>query len=347
MLPPSSNWGWSSARSTGIVVLLSWTVVGRELAAHGVGGRVGCRGPRGPNARAFARRGSRQGRRREPPGCAPCSRSLQLAVEAARRAGADVADARVGTDESESITVRDERWKASTAPSRRGRDPRARRRTLGLRRDGAPRRSRDRPDRRARRPDRARGRRASRASRCALAGRAGDRDLAHPRGARTRSRCRSKRRSRCCCEPPAIAIGQPGVTYSEAFLDLFRRTTFFACSEGAAIEQIDHPRRRRACRRPRSATTTSSALLSRTRSGGTIGPRGRSTSSRCSSSRRGGARRPRGGRAAARRRSVRARSRRSCSTRTRWSSRSTSRSGTRPSSTACSGWSSPSPAARS
>src|SRR5439155_2211736 len=32
----------------------------------------------------------------------------QLAVDAARRAGADLADARAGTDESESITVRDE-----------------------------------------------------------------------------------------------------------------------------------------------------------------------------------------------------------------------------------------------
>src|SRR5688572_22566091 len=32
----------------------------------------------------------------------------QLAVEAARRAGADVADARVGTDESEAITVRND-----------------------------------------------------------------------------------------------------------------------------------------------------------------------------------------------------------------------------------------------
>jgi TldD protein len=161
----------------------------------------------------------------------------QLAVEAARRAGADVADARTGTDESEAITVRNDTMEGVDRSVSTG---------VGIR-------------------VLAGGRWGFAATARLDEGEITKTAELAVRIARAASRLPGDPVTLSPVEPvtatwstpierdpfevpldekvamllraTGIAMAQPGVTFSEAFLDLFRRTTFFASSDGAAIEQ--------------------------------------------------------------------------------------------------------------
>ena len=161
----------------------------------------------------------------------------QKAVEAARRAGADVADARVSTDESESITVRDDAMEGVDRSVSTG---------VGIRVLAGGRwgfAATARLDE---------GEIAATAELAVRIARAASRlpgepvVLAEVEPARATWATPIERdpfevpldeKVALLLRATGIAASQPGVTYSEAFLDLFRRTTSFASSDGAAIEQ--------------------------------------------------------------------------------------------------------------
>jgi TldD protein len=161
----------------------------------------------------------------------------QLAVEAARRAGADFADARAGTDESESITVRDDAMEGVDRSVSTG---------IGIRVLAGGRWGFAAT---ARLDEREIATTAELAVRIARAASRlpGDPVVLSP--VEPVSAAWSTPVERDPFEVPlgdkielllgatAIARAQQGVTYSEAFLDLFRRSTSFASSDGAAIEQ--------------------------------------------------------------------------------------------------------------
>ena len=109
MFPPSSKVGCSSARSTGTVSSLT--------ASSGSGGHLPIRARGANHAGSPSRRTGRMLRSRaldgrgrlRPDGGGPAVLDVaKMAVDAARRRGADFADARAGTDESESLTVRNQ-----------------------------------------------------------------------------------------------------------------------------------------------------------------------------------------------------------------------------------------------
>jgi TldD protein len=162
----------------------------------------------------------------------------QMAVQAAQAAGATFADARVGTDEDESITVRDEEVEGIERSTSTG---------LGIRvivdgRLGFAATARLTEDE------------IHRAAELAVriaqaAGRLPGRGLAfspvEPAAASWRGPCGE--------DPFTVPLDQKvgflvevtrrmrsvhGVTFAEGFLDAFRRSTWFASSEGAAIEQV-------------------------------------------------------------------------------------------------------------
>jgi TldD protein len=161
----------------------------------------------------------------------------KLAVDAARRAGADFADARAGTDETESITVRDEQLEGLEGTTSTG---------LGVRvlvngRWGFAATARlDEPE--VVRTAELAVRIAEAASR--LPGDPVVLSPVEPHVATWSGPCDE--------DPFAVALDEklamlvdatarmravPGVTFAEGFVDLFRRTTSFASSEGAAIDQ--------------------------------------------------------------------------------------------------------------
>ncbi|HSL11433.1 MAG TPA: TldD/PmbA family protein [Actinomycetota bacterium] len=161
----------------------------------------------------------------------------QQAVEAARRAGADVADARVGTDETEAITVRDGAMEGVDRSTSTGIGIRV---LVGGRWGFAATARLDEGDIEAT---------AALAVRIAHAAARlpGDavrlspvepvRDAwATPVG-RDPFSVPLDEKIDLLQRATGIARAQPGVTYAEAFLDLFRRTTAFASSDGAAIDQ--------------------------------------------------------------------------------------------------------------
>jgi TldD protein len=160
-----------------------------------------------------------------------------LAVGAARRAGADVADARAGTDETESITVRDERLEGIEATTSTG---------LGIRVlvDG-----RWGFASTARLDESEIARTAELAVRIA---RAASRLPGDPVRLSPVEPHLATWHGPCDIDPFAVPLEEKlsllvdatarmravaGVTFAEGFVDLFRRTTWFASSDGASIEQ--------------------------------------------------------------------------------------------------------------
>jgi len=167
----------------------------------------------------------------------PVLEIAQQAVEAARRAGADFADARVGTDETEAITVRDDAMEGVDRATSTG---------VGIR-------------------VLAGGRWGFAATARLDAGEIEVTAALAVRIARAAARLPGDAVRLSPVEPvrdswstpveldpfavpldekiallqraTGIARAQAGVTYAEAFLDLFRRTTAFASSDGAGIEQ--------------------------------------------------------------------------------------------------------------
>jgi TldD protein len=161
----------------------------------------------------------------------------RLAVGAARRAGADFADARAGTDETESITVRDERLEGLEASTSTGLGIRV---LVGGRWGFAATARLDEAE-------------VTRAAELAVRiARAASRLPGDPVRLSPVEPHVATWRGPCDVDPFAVALdeklallveatarmrGVAGVTFAEGFVDLFRRTTFFTSSEGAAIEQ--------------------------------------------------------------------------------------------------------------
>jgi TldD protein len=161
----------------------------------------------------------------------------QLAVEAARRAGADLADARVGTDETESITVRDEQLEGLEATTSTG---------LGVRvllngRWGFAATALLEEGEIVRTAELA-VRIAEAAAR--LPGDPVRLSPVEPHVATWHGPCQLDpfdvpldEKLGLLTEATARMRAVAGVTFAEGFVDLFRRTTSFVSSEGAAIEQ--------------------------------------------------------------------------------------------------------------
>jgi TldD protein len=162
----------------------------------------------------------------------------QLAVDAARRAGADMADARAGTDESESITVRDEHLEGVERSTSTG---------VGIR---VLVRGRWGFAATAQLDEGEITRTAALAVRIAEAASRVPAEPILPSGVEPAA---ATWHGPCDEDPFAVPLAEKmgllieatggmravaGVTYADAFLDLFRRSTWFASSEGAAIEQI-------------------------------------------------------------------------------------------------------------
>jgi TldD protein len=162
----------------------------------------------------------------------------QLAVDAARRAGADLADARAGTDESESITVRDEHLEGVERSTSTGLGIRA---LVGGRWGFAS---------TAQLNEAEIERTAALAVRIAEAASRVPGDPIVPAEVEPAV---ASWHGPCDEDPFAVPLAEKmqllaaatggmgavaGVTYAEAFLDLFRRATWFASSEGAAIDQV-------------------------------------------------------------------------------------------------------------
>ena len=263
-----------------------------------------------------------------------------------RGAGADFADARAGTDESESLTVRNQEMEGVDRSTSTG---------VGIRvlvggRWGFAATSRldeaeiDRTARLAVRDRQGRAA-AARASPCRLT-------PVEPATAAWRTVVEEDPFTVPLEEKVALLMEAsrrmqevPGLSFAEAGLDFFRRSTWFASSDGAAIEQVvTHSGggiEAVARRRRRHAATLLPELVPRTREGCGLRAHPHPGADRGSRTHR-----QRGGRACFRRPNARARSPRSCSIPGRWSCRSTSRSATRSSSTACSAWRRPTPARR-
>ena len=163
----------------------------------------------------------------------------KVAVEAAVKAGADYADARVGTDLTESITVRNQEMEGIDRSESTG---------LGIRvlvngRWGFAATARldegeidhaaatGRPDRQGRGAPARRGRSPlarSSPSRAPGAAPMNEDPFTVPLEEKVALLMEATRRMQAV----------PGVTFAEGGLDLFRRSTWFASSEGAAIDQV-------------------------------------------------------------------------------------------------------------
>jgi TldD protein len=161
----------------------------------------------------------------------------QMAVEAARRAGADVADARAGTDESESITVRNEEMEGIDRTTSTG---------VGIRvlvggRWGFASTARleeaeiERTAELAVRIARAAARLPGEPVRLAPVEPATA--TWHTPVAEDPFHVPLEEKVALLMEATRRARSVPGVTFAEGFLDAFRRTSSFASSDGAAIEQ--------------------------------------------------------------------------------------------------------------
>ena len=221
---------------------------GRVAAAPGTMPRVRT----GPSARR-ARRRNEEGVR--------CSTSRRWRSRPPRKAGADFADARAGIDETESLTVRNQEMEGiDRATSIGRRRARPGRRPLGVRghlpagRGGG----------------RAHGRRSPSQIAKAAQRLPGDPVTLSP--GRARGRLVARRRSQE--DPFTVPLEEkvallmeatrrmqavPGVTFAEGGLDFFRRSTWFASTDGAAIDQVVMHSRRRDRGHRRSATATCSA----------------------------------------------------------------------------------------
>jgi len=162
----------------------------------------------------------------------------KMAVEAARRAGADYADARMGTDESESLTVRNQEMQGIDRSTSTG---------VGIRvlaggRWGFASTSRlDEADV------------AKTAELAVQIARAASRLAGQPVDLAPVEPVVASWRSHVTEDPFAVPLDEKvallmeatrrmqeveGVTFAEGGLDLFRRSTWFASSEGAAIDQV-------------------------------------------------------------------------------------------------------------
>jgi TldD protein len=161
----------------------------------------------------------------------------QQAVEAARRAGADFADVRVGTDETEAITVRDDAMEGVDRSTSTGVGIRV---LVGGRWGFAATARLDESEI------------ATTAELAVRIARAAARLPGEPVTLSPVDPVRDSWSTPVELDPfdvplddkialllqaTGIARAQSGVTYAEAFLDVFRRTTSFASSDGAAIQQ--------------------------------------------------------------------------------------------------------------
>jgi TldD protein len=162
----------------------------------------------------------------------------RLAVDAAVRAGAGYADARAGTDESESLTVRNQQMEGVDRSTSSG---------IGIRvlvdgRWGFT--STSRTDDAS----------VEGAARTAVGiARAASRLPGEPASLAPQEPVTASWRTPVSEDPFTVALEEkvallmeatrrtgavPGVTFADAMLDLFRRSTWFASSEGAAIDQV-------------------------------------------------------------------------------------------------------------
>ena len=162
----------------------------------------------------------------------------KLAVEAARSAGADFADARAGTDESESLTVRNQEMEGIDRSTSGGVGVRV---LVGgrwgfaatARLDGA---EIDRTAQLAVEMAKAAQR---------LPGDAVSLTPVEPATASWRTPVKEdpftvplEEKVALLMEASRVMQGVPGLSFAEASLDFFRRSTWFASSDGAAIEQV-------------------------------------------------------------------------------------------------------------
>jgi TldD protein len=162
----------------------------------------------------------------------------KLAVEAARRAGADSADARVGTDETESITVRNQEMEGIDRTTSTGLGVRV---LVGGRWGFASTSRLDEADVAAAAELATRIARAA----SALPGEPVSLTEVEPAVASWQTTVGEDpftvpldEKVGLLVEATRRASSTRGVTYSQGMLDLFRRSTWFASSDGAAIDQV-------------------------------------------------------------------------------------------------------------
>jgi TldD protein len=162
----------------------------------------------------------------------------KMAVDAARRAGADYADARAGTDESESITVRNQKMEGIDRSTSAGVGVRV---LVGGRWGFAATSRLDEPE-------------IVRTAELAVAiARAAHRLPGEPVSLSPVEPVVASWRSHVKEDPFLVPLEEkvallmeasrrmqsvPGLSFAEAGLDFFRRSTWFASSEGAAIDQV-------------------------------------------------------------------------------------------------------------
>jgi TldD protein len=161
----------------------------------------------------------------------------RFAVQAAKEAGADYADARAGTDESESLTVRDQEMEGIERSTSTGLGIRAL--VKGRWGFASTARTEEEHVRRA-------------AASAVEIAEAASSLSGEPIALGSVEPAVGSWRSPIVEDPFAVPLGEkvallmeatrrmkvPGVSFAEAVIDLFRRSTWFASSEGAAIEQV-------------------------------------------------------------------------------------------------------------